>query len=109
MLITIQCLITGKCYEVFIIRMLPVTDSDGRQPVFRHSILDCLHGIRGICFSILKEIGKAMEEVIKEMEEINRLLKERSKELDRRARFDEEISKEIQSILNKRRKDEESD
>ena len=50
-----------------------------------------------------------MEEVIKEMEEINRLLKERSKELDRRARFDEEISKEIQSILNKRRKDEESD
>lgn len=50
-----------------------------------------------------------MEEVIREMEEINRLLKERSEELDRRARFDEEISKEIQSILKKRRGNEESD
>lgn len=45
-----------------------------------------------------------MEEVIKEMEEINRLLKERSKELDRRAKFDEDISKEIQSILEKSNK-----
>ncbi len=45
-----------------------------------------------------------MEEVIKEMEEIYRLLKERSKELDRRAKFDKEISEEIQSILEKSNK-----
>ena len=94
---------------MFIIRLPLVTDSDGRQPVFGNSVLDCLHGIRCIGSGILKEIAKAMEEVIREMEEINRLLKERSEELDRRARFDEEISKEIQLILKKRRGNEESD
>lgn len=104
MLTIIQCLITGKCYEVFIIYLLPVTDGDGRQPLIGSGFLDCLYGIRCIGSGILEKIGKTMEEVIKEMEEINRLLRERLKELDRRAKFDEEISREIQEILKKRNK-----
>lgn len=43
-----------------------------------------------------------MEELIKEMQELNSLLMERDEELDRRAKFDEEISKEIAALLNKK-------
>lgn len=104
MLTIIQCLITEKCYEVFIIYLLPIIINDGWQSVFGNSVLDCFHSIRCISSNILEKIGKTMEEVIKEMEEINRLLRERLKELDRRAKFDEEISREIQEILKKRNK-----
>ena len=76
----------------------------GGNPSFGNSVLDGFHSIRCISSDILEKIAKAMEEVIKEMEEINRLLKERSKELDRRAKFDKEISEEIQSILEKSNK-----
>lgn len=43
-----------------------------------------------------------MEELIKEMQELNSLLMKRDEELDRRAKFDEEISKEIAVLLNKK-------
>ena len=44
-----------------------------------------------------------MEELIKEMQELNSLLMKRDEELDRRAKFDEEISKEIAVLLGNRK------
>lgn len=46
-----------------------------------------------------------MNEIVKVIElteDINEMLRARSRELDRREAFDAEISKEIQTILNKR-------
>ena len=41
--------------------------------------------------------------VIKLQDDINEVLRARSRELDRREAFDREISKQIQTILNKRK------
>lgn len=45
-----------------------------------------------------------MEELIKEMQELNELLRKRSEELDRRAKFDEELGKEIAGMLRDNKK-----
>ena len=49
-------------------------------------------------------IENMIKQITEDLKGINGLLKERSRELDRRARFDEELGKEIEEL--KRRYDE---
>ena len=49
----------------------------------------------------MNELKEIIEDISKTMSEFSDLLEKRNVELERRAKFDEELSKQIQSLLGK--------
>ena len=51
----------------------------------------------------MNELKEIIEDISQTMSEFSDLLEKRNTELERRAKFDEELSKQIQEILSKHR------
>ena len=49
----------------------------------------------------MNELKEIIENISKTMSEVSDLLEKRSAELERRAKFDEELSKQIQDLLDR--------
>ena len=50
----------------------------------------------------MNQLTQIVQDINNDLKEIRQMLADRSKELERREKFDEEISRQIREILNKR-------